>query len=667
MGAVQSHRLPTAAATESRLQLTRQTFELHYAVDGLLGMASNSETNDSVCGVCLDHFHDARVLPCLHSLCKTCIDELSVTATDGQISCPICRASVRLPAGGAANLPKDECAVGLKSDAGISVECASCHAETTKRKSTAWCKKCDLAFCESHALPHLLSSGSGEHVMIALPLNERPTSQSSAAHDIPMCPHHGDQMKFYCVACDVTICGDCAAIGEHKHHEPVKYVKDHVEEKMAEVDDKVDALEKEAVGKLERTIVIVDNVSTQLTKRAGEVRSEIKHAGERTKEMVDAHVGQMIQEVDDSEEGRHKVLGHQRDELKSHLEAVKNVVRFRKKMRSVKSVTHETRFPLELLQALDRRTTNLLTTQIEEQPQHHSRLLFQGASDVDTDFACKVREGIGKVFYSLPSAKKSVIEGHTSMAMKTGTENTVTIQVKDSDGMALTMGGDDISVKCASANAPVTAVTDHGDGSYTVSITCTSDGRYELQIFINGKQMSTKLLVKSASYTHAFDPDERHAAVTISGNRQKASVNGSTHRWYSVLGSRPMSRGLHTWKVKASCDHFSSYHFMLGIAPKVSPSSHQNDFHSVAHCWDVKYNSAYKFGSTTMCWSKAKLKCANNDTFEFQLNCDKRQLTVTNVRTRKSDTMYCLPQQEYFQYVSMLDHNKVTLMVEYVE
>ena len=170
----------------------------------------------------------------------------------------------------------------------------------------------------------------------------------------------------------MTICGDCAVIGEHKHHEPVKYVKDLVEEKKTQVGEKVDTLEKEMVGKLERTIVTVDSVSTQLTKRAGEVRSEIKQAGERTKEMVDVHVGQMVQEVDDLEEGRHKVLDHQRDELKSHLEAANNVVRFREKIRSVKSVNNETLFPL--LQALERRTTNLLTTHIEEQPQHHSHL-----------------------------------------------------------------------------------------------------------------------------------------------------------------------------------------------------------------------------------------------------------------------------------------------------
>ena len=61
----------------------------------------------TVCPVCLDNLVDARLLPCLHSVCKTCVDKLLVTATDGNVKCPICQAAVTLPSGGAESLPKD--------------------------------------------------------------------------------------------------------------------------------------------------------------------------------------------------------------------------------------------------------------------------------------------------------------------------------------------------------------------------------------------------------------------------------------------------------------------------------------------------------------------------------------------------------------------------------
>ena len=61
----------------------------------------------TVCPVCLDNLVDARVLPCLHSVCKTCVDKMLVTATDGNVKCPTCQATVTIPSGRAASLPED--------------------------------------------------------------------------------------------------------------------------------------------------------------------------------------------------------------------------------------------------------------------------------------------------------------------------------------------------------------------------------------------------------------------------------------------------------------------------------------------------------------------------------------------------------------------------------
>ena len=58
----------------------------------------NSDAGSSrVCAVCLDDFEDARLLPCLHSLCRVCIDRQAVTESGRRLRCPICRTWCKLP------------------------------------------------------------------------------------------------------------------------------------------------------------------------------------------------------------------------------------------------------------------------------------------------------------------------------------------------------------------------------------------------------------------------------------------------------------------------------------------------------------------------------------------------------------------------------------------
>ena len=295
-------------------------------------MACPSSIN--VCPVCLDNFVDARVLQCLHSVCKTCVDKMLVTAADGHVKCPVCRATVTLPSGGAACLPKDVTVLGTPIG-GESLACDLCDDDKTKKKPTTWCKTCRLAFCDGHAVPHMISAGSnGEmHNVVLLHLAMQEISRESTHGQrgvVPMCSRHNQPIRFHCGPCDVAICGDCGTIGDHRNHEPVRYIEEIIEERKREVFEKVDRLESEFTRKLEHSLQAVDHVSTELARRADEVRTDIRQAGKRAVQMLEAHVEQMVQDVDALEESRSKVLDQQEDELKSFLDSARNAIRFKR-------------------------------------------------------------------------------------------------------------------------------------------------------------------------------------------------------------------------------------------------------------------------------------------------------------------------------------------------
>ena len=59
------------------------------------------------CPVCLSQFDSPKTLPCLHSFCLECIQQLPVDLEKGKyvISCPTCRKTAQVPNKGPADLP----------------------------------------------------------------------------------------------------------------------------------------------------------------------------------------------------------------------------------------------------------------------------------------------------------------------------------------------------------------------------------------------------------------------------------------------------------------------------------------------------------------------------------------------------------------------------------
>ena len=60
--------------------------------------------DDANCSICLETFKDPVSLPCGHSLCRACVEQVARTSPAGTLKCPECRASTPLPPGGVANL-----------------------------------------------------------------------------------------------------------------------------------------------------------------------------------------------------------------------------------------------------------------------------------------------------------------------------------------------------------------------------------------------------------------------------------------------------------------------------------------------------------------------------------------------------------------------------------
>uniref|UniRef100_A0A3P8RL81 Tripartite motif containing 59 n=1 Tax=Amphiprion percula TaxID=161767 RepID=A0A3P8RL81_AMPPE len=123
---------------------------------------------DLTCSVCYSLFSDPRILPCSHTFCKNCLDNLLQVSTNYSIwrplrlplKCPNCRSVVELPTAGVDGLPSN---VSLR------------------------------AIIEKYQMDS----------------EPRP----------PSCPlHHRQSLNIYCVQDRQLICGLCLTVGEHQGH-----------------------------------------------------------------------------------------------------------------------------------------------------------------------------------------------------------------------------------------------------------------------------------------------------------------------------------------------------------------------------------------------------------------------------------------------------------------
>ncbi|XP_066267557.1 tripartite motif-containing protein 3-like [Branchiostoma lanceolatum] len=108
------------------------------------------------CSICLDLFTRPKALPCGHTFCQDCLE--NVAGTGGTVKCPNCRRQVRLPPQGVAGLPDSHIIANmcdrLRQQTSLSGEtreqlqsgsrCSFHPSEVLK----LYCKQCETPVCE---------------------------------------------------------------------------------------------------------------------------------------------------------------------------------------------------------------------------------------------------------------------------------------------------------------------------------------------------------------------------------------------------------------------------------------------------------------------------------------------------------------------------------------
>ena len=176
------------------------------------------------CAVCQGHYEKAKLLPCNHYYCGSCIEKIAKRARGKPFDCPECRKETSLPPGGVAELQgaffvermKDVYGTMAKTEGKMEAVCEQCSGA----KATAFCRQCEEFICADGERCHKKMKVFNGHVVASLVELKKGGVKNIPLKEAPevKCPEHQEFIRLFCFDCDRLICRDCT-IKDHNRHE----------------------------------------------------------------------------------------------------------------------------------------------------------------------------------------------------------------------------------------------------------------------------------------------------------------------------------------------------------------------------------------------------------------------------------------------------------------
>ncbi|XP_035673176.1 probable E3 ubiquitin-protein ligase MID2 [Branchiostoma floridae] len=310
--------------------------------------------SELTCPTCLDLFESPLQLPCLHNLCRKCVQDLesysknadeTVRGAQGgvkkgrpaqakptaQITCPTCRRDIPLDERGVDGLSRNMVLQNIvdrfrdardKGKHNTATPCQLCEGDP--RPAVRVCVNCDgLAYCEDCLSTFHPARGPLARHTLVLP-GQQPDKRGPK---VVMCTDHADEkVNLYCKADGMPVCSLCKLVGKHQGHK-VAALSDAYKEKK-------DILIKEVSALKERNKEI-NRFVTRMRETCVKVQEQNKKWQERLVQGV-ADLVQILEErkhflakaLSEEEEEKLKLLKEEIAKKEEHLQKAQAVVAY---------------------------------------------------------------------------------------------------------------------------------------------------------------------------------------------------------------------------------------------------------------------------------------------------------------------------------------------------
>ncbi|XP_032238174.2 tripartite motif-containing protein 45 isoform X2 [Nematostella vectensis] len=289
--------------------------------------------DEVTCAICIEHFTDPRLLPCLHTFCRHCLEDLAEHSGKGKLVCPLCKVEYEIAVADIPSLKVNFPINNLISilsfltseDSDKKPVCEMCESGET---SQGRCNDCAQFVCELCITGHKRMRPLQHHTIVSL--EEVKSRRPLAMNVIYYCDKHkGKKLKLFCESCEEVICKDCTVV-DHKNHDYL-FTSDVIAREKEEILGRAKKVSPK-VTDIEQAIALVE--------KAQEALEENKHA---TRRDLDAFIDKQISalekmradlksEIDSACQKQEKQLTAERENLSVRLASARSSLDFAERL-----------------------------------------------------------------------------------------------------------------------------------------------------------------------------------------------------------------------------------------------------------------------------------------------------------------------------------------------
>ena len=438
------------------------------------------------CSVCQEQFsetNEPKILKCLHTFCKSCLETRLRQQGGETLSCPNCRQITECPNSNIDSLPSNLFykqmvdivkAYSAQGEEDSAPHCGNCD----ERKSLEfYCSDCNFFLCEDCAGGHKKWKVLSGHYVKEIGKFKLCDAQDYARRS-SVCKLHNDEVRFYCEQCVICICRDCAIL-DHRDHSIVSLVEE-LEKKKSEIEDKMRAVEvhfsrfRNEKESLEKRRIGFYNSIKQATK-------EIHKTAERKIELIRQHEASMTERLMRRKETFEVAFSNTMTGLDEKLMERENSLEFGKHLLERSNLSEI----LNVEEVLERRYRELnLEPCIAAMELNFSRVIY-----VPNDLS-SLKDSPGRLFTTNIEPLLSSADGAGLTEVMQGEDCTFTVITKDSQGNKTYSEIDRVEVRIESVKTQKTVkatITDSQDGCYKVSYKPEAAGEFNIRITVSGE------------------------------------------------------------------------------------------------------------------------------------------------------------------------------------
>jgi hypothetical protein len=214
------------------------------------------------CSVCYQVFTDPRMLPCGHTFCLKCLQDIvkAVASKPNKIPCPQFRAEFQVSNQNLQDLPKNFTVAQLISSLPANSQCAI---ESKHGPAQHVCLDCWDALCDTCSNCHTRTRFTRDHTVKLLSEVTTEDIQEHKTKQIVYCQVHPKQeVAFYCESetCQRFVCGLCTGVK----------CKSHTCLELPDANDKF-------ITEINQTLIPLQDLSTKLDSVVQHLSSAIKN------------------------------------------------------------------------------------------------------------------------------------------------------------------------------------------------------------------------------------------------------------------------------------------------------------------------------------------------------------------------------------------------------